>query len=607
MSASNTATPTRRTRVRAGRRALHRAAIALAAAVAMCCAAPGAAAAAEPSYTVTLGQIGSYPYPDDSPASPFIDTNGQFYFQSSASLYGKNAPRYWHFYRGTTFDNGKLDQSLSNSVNPANPLDSNGNTTRRCNNSPTGVKATYAPGTGYAERNYCDLMGVWVDPDTGDWYGLVHNEFTPVPFPGVSGFQHYDAIDHAVSKDQGRTWTIKGHAVTSPYPTQRNANAAFPQQTWDYGDGDPRLFVNYKSGYFYVFYSSRIQNKAGPAQTHNLARVARAPISGKMASGTWSKWYDGSWSQPGVGGLESNMIPANAANPNGYTAPGNDYNPLNSGTVDQQVAAGKLPQTSPLTVMNVTYDAYLGLYIGEPEATNRATPQPQQYYATDNLATQKWHLIGDSGSYRQDSWYRWIVDAANRTNSTVVGKTFRGYCSINCTQSDGQWVKVTIDSSQPAQPVKSGQTYQIVSGAGRALAQRGDTSATTSLPAQAQSKRTLWRFVADGDGSYRIVNAVTGEALGIDSSQPTQRAWGTHPTASRLGSRGPTLGQQWFVVGSASSFRLVNRYSGLMLSLSKAPSRRAETTPYRSWADTSGNPVGSGRTPGEQTLSLSPR
>ncbi|MFD0078886.1 hypothetical protein ACFVIY_41710 [Streptomyces sp. NPDC127166] len=134
-------------------------------------------------------------------------------------------------------------------------------------------------GSGYAQKNYCDLAGVWVGPDTGDWYGLVHNEFTPQPFgDGL----HFDAIDYAVSKDQGRTWSIKDHVITSPCSTTRGDTSAFPQQTYDYGDGDQRLFVDTASGYFYAFYGSRIVNKGGGWGAF-YGHVARAPIAGKMA------------------------------------------------------------------------------------------------------------------------------------------------------------------------------------------------------------------------------------------------------------------------------------------------------------------------------------
>jgi len=112
----------------------------------------------------------------------------------------------------------------------------------------------------------------------------VHNEFTPQPF--ADGL-HFDAIDHAISHDQGKTWSIHGHAITSPYSTYRTDTKAFPNQTYYYGDGDERLFVDYASGYFYVYYGSRVVPKGGVGGSSGaLAHVARAPLAGKMATGT---------------------------------------------------------------------------------------------------------------------------------------------------------------------------------------------------------------------------------------------------------------------------------------------------------------------------------
>ncbi|MEW1690512.1 RICIN domain-containing protein [Streptomyces sp. NPDC091265] len=571
-------------------------------------------ASAAPSgagYTVSIGSTGTYAYPDDTPASGYIDKDGTFYLQSAHSLYGATDPRQWTFYTGTDSDTATPDNTLNSAVNPANAEDTNNDTTWRCNNSPTGLEATTAAGSGYSQANYCDLTGMWVDPDTGDWYGLIHNEFTPKPF--ADGL-HYDSIDYAVSTDQGKVWTIEGHAITSPYSTTRDDTTAFPNQTYDYGDGDPRLYADTASGYFYLYYGSRIVPKGGVGgSTDGLAHVARAPISGKMATGTWDKWYDGSWSQPGVGGKESNMEPVTAADPTGYTPVAHDYNPKNTGTVDQQVAAGELPSKSPLFIMNITYDAYLGLYIGEPEVVNASTPQSQQFYATSNLATQKWSLIGTSGSQTSDSWYRWFIDSANKTSSTIVGKSFRSYCSIACSTSDGEYSNVTISSSRPAgSPVDPAKTYRISSGTGRVLAQVSGSSTTTSQTAGHRSELQDWSFVSNGDGSYQIINAATRQALGVGTSSTSTRAWGTKPTTTTIGKSGPTVGQEWFVIADTNartgartgSYRLVNRYSQLVLGMSSQPGQHAETTPTRSWTNHTGATAGGTGSAAAQTLTL---
>jgi hypothetical protein len=562
------------------------------------------------SYTVTVDGVGSWTNPDDTPASPFIDRDGTFYYEQAHALYGADDPREWLFYTGDTLDDAAPATDINDAVDPANPLDRNSDTTWRCNNSPTGLEATPAPaGSGYSQRNYCDVVGVWVDPDTGDWYGLVHNEFTPQPFgDGL----HFDAIDYAVSTDHGRTWAIKDHVITSPYSTTRGDTAAFPQQTYYYGDGDQRLYVDAASGYFYVFYGSRVVDKGGSWKAF-YAHVARAPIAAKMAPGSWRKWYAGHWSQPGVGGKESNLVPVTAADRRGYTDPDDEYDPTTPGTTSQQIAAGETPPTSPLFVMDITYNAYLGLYIGEPQAVDQSGNAPQQYYATDDLTTQRWHLIGDTGSYHTASWYRWFLDDANATSSTIVGKTFRSYCSYACSPgSDSEYTKVTIDSSAPDAPIRSGRSYRVAAANGRVLAQVGHSGRTTSTPGHHAAHRG-WTFTATGDGSYTIANA-TGHFLGVDSSSTDARAWGTRPVVAAAGADGPTLGQQWFVVPNTSArtgretgtYRLVNRYSGLVLGLSADRRRAAETTPVRSWTDREHGSVGAGRTSAEQTLRITP-
>lgn len=563
-----------------------------------------------PLYNVTVGSLGTWSNPDDTPASPFIDKNGTFYYEEADALYGATQPRQWTFYTGSDMDDATPATAINSAVDPADPANKNSDTTVRCNNSPTGLTATYAPaGSGYSQRNYCDLTQVWVDPDTGDWYGLVHNEFTPQPFgDGL----HYDAIDYAVSTDEGLTWTIEGHAITSPYSTTRDDTTAFPEETYDYGDGDPRLYVDTASGYFYLYYGSRIVDKQG-GWTAFYEHVARAPIVDKMAAGSWRKWYDGSWSQPGLGGKESNMVPISSTNSTGYTPPAEEYDPKTPGTATQQIAAGEMPPTSPLFVMDITYDAYLGLYIGEPQNPDQSGNASQQYYATTSLATQKWFPLGDTGSYATASWYRWFLDSANATSSSIVGKTFRSYCSFGCSSgSSGEYANVTIDSSSPSAPIDTNAEYRIANGDGQVLSEvRGRTSTMSGL--SRDSLASAWKFTANGDGSYTVTNVASGGLLGVDSTSSQGRAWGAVPVVTARNGA-PTVGQEWFLLpdtsassgASTGTFRLVNRYSGLVLGMSGGSRPVVETTPARSWTDTAGSSADGLRTAAEQTLTLRP-
>ncbi|MCX4398697.1 MULTISPECIES: discoidin domain-containing protein [unclassified Streptomyces] len=559
-----------------------------------------AAESTDPVYTLTVGSKGGNIFASDSPSSPYIDRDGTFYSQQSAALYGPADPRYWRFNSGRDFDNAPPSAALNAA---------NNDTTALCNNSPTGLTATSAPSTSaYSQRNYCDLIGTWVDPDTGDWIGLVHNEFTPKPF---GDGMHYDAIDYATSTDQGLTWTIVGQILTSPYSTKRGDTAAFPNQTYYYGDGDQRLFVDTASGYFYVFYASSIIDKPGcNGAIHRLEHVARAPISKKMATGSWQKWYDGAWTQPGIGGDESNILDVTEANPNGYTPVDEDYKPSNPGCVSQQLAADTLPPQSPLLYMNVAYNAYLGLYVAGANPFNpNDSAHAEPFFVTDNLATQKWRKVADTGSVLyKDYWYHWFVDSGNRSSSTIVGKTFRNYCDFGCPSGSPEYRDITLDSTKPAvPPVDISKSYRIANVSGRTLTQVTGSTATTSLASPTGSGLEAWAFRPNGDGSYLITNASTGQALAVPSTATASRAWGTQPIAAAANPS--DVGQQWFFLkntdrdnNSLGSYRLVNRYSNLVLGLSAEPARLAETAPPRNWSNADPGTVGGTRTEFEQAL-----
>jgi hypothetical protein len=152
--------------------------------------------------------------------------------------------------------------------------------------------------------------------------------------------------------------------------------------------------VDVAGGYFYAIYGSRVISKPpGGWWTTYYTHAARAPMSGKFTG--WQKWYDGKWSEPGLGGKESSIYPVSALNPTGYTAPEKEYNPKNNGTSDWQIAHGLMPPTTPLFWMDVSYNAHTGRWIGEPSNLDQSGHALREFYACTDLATQKWELIGD--------------------------------------------------------------------------------------------------------------------------------------------------------------------------------------------------------------------
>ena len=75
---------------------------------------------------------------------------------------------------------------------------------------------------------------------------------------------------------------------------------------WDGGDGDFYTYVDARAGYLYLYTNHYTFPKtAVKAASFCRHHVARCAIGDKMAPGKWKKFYNGSWSEPGLGGKAS--------------------------------------------------------------------------------------------------------------------------------------------------------------------------------------------------------------------------------------------------------------------------------------------------------------
>lgn len=542
-----------------------------------------------------IGNVVPSAIDSDTPNFLFIDSDGQFFLQNAVSQYDKvPANHVWDFYTGTNSQAADLKRSAGNSQFNTQTMCEAGNPVYR---KLYGVPGVTSGKGAYADGNFCDAMGVWVDPDTGNWYTIVHNELYP-------NIPRIDVISYAISSDHGKTWTLQAPIATSPYGVGNKKDFYY-----DYGEGDPRLVVDTSTGYFYMFYNSRVMTPSSSGfSSHEWEHVSRALISKKMAPDSWEKYYNGGWSQaPGIDWACDAAGSAPCETGKAASALGSSIGPDGDPTIHQTFVQPISRQTtkdiatysnSLLHTASVSWNVYLGKYIAFAEDRNISTKSghdddptaTMKFYVSDDLSTQKWTYAG-SVPYKNSSWYRWMVDPGNLTSSKTIGSTF------NCSdpKNDSEYIKVSVTLNPGvASPVYYSDADEVQSATNTYSISHPDVRRKTGR------RNAAWTFVPlpqDG-GFFNIKQGA--KYLGVPDGN-AGRAWGASvslsaPIPSTSGA--PEMSrQQWYfeqikaiggVPVSTVQYRLINRYSGLALSfsvsiLTASSLSKAVTAPIRDW------------------------
>ncbi|MDD4646397.1 MAG: hypothetical protein PHY99_10465, partial [Bacteroidales bacterium] len=152
------------------------------------------------------------------------------------------------------------------------------------------------------------LGGMWYDKTDQKLYAPMHCEtrgyYTTI----------LRQITLASSTDKGATWKYEGPIMTrdnpdEPLPTSREGSGLY----WDGGEGDFYLYADEKEGYVYLYTNHYVWTKTGvdgpPFGFFTFIRhhVARCAIKDKLAPGKWQKFYNGSWTEPALGGKASDV------------------------------------------------------------------------------------------------------------------------------------------------------------------------------------------------------------------------------------------------------------------------------------------------------------
>ncbi|WP_181301182.1 RICIN domain-containing protein [Rhodanobacter sp. PCA2] len=437
--------------------------------------------------------------------------------------------------------------------------------------------------------DHCDLVGMWVDPSDGTWYGIANDEYDFNPFnttqtvtQRVSSGIHSNRILAVESTDKGASWSVIDEIITSPYQHNDAAdNTAFPDGLWSYGVAGCRLFVDNSTGYFYVVYNNSIKVKPNYSTFVSWAAIARAPISGKMARGSWNKYYNHTWTQPGIGGLDGNVddplglvasfvpstdsfslagtgadgsslniqakwVPSNGAfafndasgnaytanvstgtiaNASGSSVPSVSYqDPATNSTFTVAVASGKIQFTqTDSTGRTVTNTPGIGYPVFRDATTNRLYITPQNRIQESAISYNTY-----SGSYRFVGYDRNVYEEADLGNPIGVGIVG----ALPSTASTGSYL-TTLDVGSLTNQNVTGYSFRLISdNPGKFW------DLTTAAPGSGQTNYSAAATYYDANGNpltttgtYMIsAGGITISASGANNSSGANR-WYLEPVA----------------------------------------------------------------------------
>jgi hypothetical protein len=116
----------------------------------------------------------------------------------------------------------------------------------------------------------------------------------------ISHGWEFNVVARARSSDNGLTWRREDVVVSGAdsKPTERSEVTQ---------PGISEFGTVVANGYIYMLYQY-VPNSASDADAPAVIQVARAPLASDGAAGTWMKYYQGAFSQPGISGRGSPVV-----------------------------------------------------------------------------------------------------------------------------------------------------------------------------------------------------------------------------------------------------------------------------------------------------------
>jgi hypothetical protein len=163
------------------------------------------------------------------------------------------------------------------------------------------LRKVLAPGSkGSFDNGYAGISAAYLDKKSGELLAFYHAEDQEDMgrcASGVPGF--YCSVALALSPDEGFTFTKSGPVITSQLPKD-------PKGPPDQGCGEVCVTPDKDNRYLFAYYTEHSRVDRRGVQIC----LARCRIEDRGRPGTWRKFYEGSFSQPGLGGKDTPVVSA---------------------------------------------------------------------------------------------------------------------------------------------------------------------------------------------------------------------------------------------------------------------------------------------------------
>jgi hypothetical protein len=181
------------------------------------------------------------------------------------------------------------------------------------------VQKLLCPGpAGSIDNNYAGVAAMYHDKPRKRWIGLYHAEdkegIGMIKETAVNGF--YGTIAAIEVSPDLKTTKRLGAAITADLPKLLKGWEQYggPPGAWlAQGVGTPTVAISPDGSSLYCWYTEYSNRVKGNTRRGVQICMARAPLEDAGVPGTWTKYHNGRFSEPGLGGHDTPVVRSNTS------------------------------------------------------------------------------------------------------------------------------------------------------------------------------------------------------------------------------------------------------------------------------------------------------